>query len=56
MRVGIISILQESNTFIQGKTTLRDFQNDILAEGDSIRQKFQDSHHEIGVFSKGFKN
>ena len=30
MRVGIISILQESNTFIQGKTTLQDFQNDIL--------------------------
>ncbi|MCY2941749.1 MAG: M81 family metallopeptidase [Planctomycetota bacterium] len=55
MRVGIISILQESNTFIQGKTTLRDFQNDILSEGDSICQKFQNSHHEIGGFFKGLQ-
>jgi len=55
MRVGIISILQESNTFIQGKTTLQDFQNDILLEGDCICQKFQDSHHEIGGFFKGLK-
>ncbi len=56
MRVGIIGILQESNTFIQGKTTLQDFQNDILSEGDSICQKFQDSHHEIGGFFKGLQN
>jgi len=55
MRVGIISILQESNTFIQGKTTLQDFQNDILLEGNSICQKFQDSHHEIGGFFKGLQ-
>jgi|GEM_PF-4272949 len=51
MSVGIISILQESNTFIQGKTTFQNFQNDILSEGDSICQKFQDSHHEIRCFS-----
>lgn len=41
MRVGIISILQESNTFIQGKTTLRDFQNDILAEGTVYAKSFK---------------
>ncbi|NDE05011.1 MAG: hypothetical protein EB003_10230, partial [Flavobacteriia bacterium] len=55
MRVGIISILQESNTFIQGQTNLKDFQNDILSEGDSIREKFQNSHHEIGGFFKGLE-
>lgn len=55
MRVGIISILQESNTFIQGTTNLKDFQNDILSEGDSIREKFQNSHHEIGGFFKGLE-
>ncbi len=50
MRIGIVGILQESNTFIQNKTTLKDFQNDILAEGVEVREKFYDSHHEIGGF------
>jgi len=56
MRVGIIALLQESNTFISGKTTLEHFQQDVLLTGEDIRRYFQDAPHEIGGFFQGLKN
>ena len=53
MRVGIIALLQESNTFLPGKTTLAHFQHDLLCEGEEIRQRLAGSHHEVGGFFAG---
>lgn len=55
MRVGIIALLQESNTFISGKTTLEHFQQDVLLSGEDIRQHFSDAPHEVGGFFHGLK-
>src|SRR4051812_28674615 len=53
MRVGIVALLQESNTFIREKTTLAHFQQELLLEGESIRERLAASHHEIGGFFAG---
>ncbi len=53
MRIGIISIQHESNTFVQTPTTLADFRQDVLARGEEVRQVFQDSTHELGGFFVG---
>ena len=53
MRVGIISLQHESNTFIQSATTLADFERDVLATGDQIYPIFKDAAHEIGGFFAG---
>jgi microcystin degradation protein MlrC len=50
MRVGIIAFLQESNTFLAGRTTLADFERDLLCEGEEVRRRFAGSHHEVGGF------
>ena len=47
MRVGIIALLQESNTFLSGKTTLADFERDLLCEGGEVRRRLGDAHHEV---------
>lgn len=53
MRVGIIALMQESNTFIAGPTTFAHFEQDLLLEGDAIRARFADTHHEVGGFFAG---
>ena len=53
MRVGIIALLQESNTFIAAPTTLAHFEQDILVEGDAVRARLADAHHEVGGFFAG---
>jgi microcystin degradation protein MlrC len=53
MRVGIIGLLHESNTFIDRRTTIADFQAETLLTGEAIRQRFADAHHEIGGFFAG---
>jgi len=53
MRVGIIALLQESNTFIAGATTLVHFEADILLDGDAVRARFDGAHHEVGGFFAG---
>ena len=53
MRVGIIALLQESNTFIAAPTTLAHFEQDILVEGDAVRTRLADAHHEVGGFFAG---
>lgn len=50
MRVGIIAFLQESNTFIAGRTTLADFERDLLCEGEEVRRQLAGSHHEVAGF------
>jgi microcystin degradation protein MlrC len=53
MRVGIIALLQESNTFIAGRTTLAHFEQDLLAEGEAVRERLAEAHHEVGGFFAG---
>lgn len=50
MRIGIIGLLHESNTFLGRPTTLADFENQTLLEGEAVRVHFSGSHHEIGGF------
>jgi microcystin degradation protein MlrC len=52
-RVGILALLQESNTFLAGRTTLAHFEQDLLAEGDAVRARLADAHHEVGGFFAG---
>lgn len=55
-RIGIIALIQESNTFLSRPTTIADFQRDVLATGQEIQSRFEDSPHEIGGFFAGFAN
>ena len=50
MRIGIIALLHESNTFAAQPTTIDSFQADILLAGESIRESLSTSQHEIGGF------
>jgi microcystin degradation protein MlrC len=54
-RVGIIGLLQESNTFIDGKTTLQHFEDDLFLIGDAILEQMADAPHEVGGFLEGLK-
>lgn len=53
MRVGIVALLQESNTFIDGETTRRHFEEDLLARGEAVRERLADAEHEVGGFFEG---
>lgn len=48
MRVAILGIYHESNTFLHSKTTLKDFERGHLLEGAAIREEYGDAYHEIG--------
>ena len=52
-RVGIVVLLQESNTFLAGKTTLDHFDADVLATGPTVREALAAAHHEVGGFFSG---
>src|SRR5437867_13435690 len=56
MRVGILGIQHESNTFMRRPTTLEDFQRKTLLHGEEIREKFAGGHHEIGGFFEGLEH
>ncbi len=56
MRIGIIAIQHESNTFVQTATTLDDFRHDALVCGEEVRQAFDGALHEIGGFFTGLKH
>jgi microcystin degradation protein MlrC len=53
MRIGIIGILHESNTFVSRPTTIEDFERESLLVGDAVRSRFEGSHHELGGFFAG---
>lgn len=53
MRVGIIGLSHESNTFIQSPTTFEEFRRNLLLVGEEVRQEYGDAHHEVGGFLQG---
>ena len=53
MRVGILCLIQESNTFLNRNTKFHHFEEDFFLEGNEIREKMVDSHHEVGGFLEG---
>lgn len=56
MRVGIISLLHESNTFVTAPTTLANFRRDVLLVGHEILPHFEAAHHEVGGFITGLRD
>jgi len=54
-RVGIVALLQESNTFLAGRTTLAQFAADLLVSGESVRTQLAAAHHEVGGFFAGLE-
>lgn len=54
-RVGILALIQESNTFLSRKTTIDDFHSDVLLYGEDIRAKFVGAPHELGGYFEGLK-
>src|SRR5438874_6878462 len=51
MRIGIIALLQESNTFIGQPTKLAHFEQELLATGEAVRERLAGTHHEVaGMF------
>jgi microcystin degradation protein MlrC len=51
MRIGIIALLQESNTFIQAPTTFAHFAEELLVTGEAMRERLAGTHHEVaGMF------
>lgn len=47
MRIGILALIQESNTFISEPSTFRHFQEELVVKGEEMRQRFAGAHHEI---------
>jgi microcystin degradation protein MlrC len=52
-RVGIIALIQESNTFLPGITTFEHFRQDLLLTGEEVRSHFANAHHEVRGFFDG---
>lgn len=52
-RVGIVGLLQESNTFIDGTTRRAHFETDLLLRGEAIRTAMAGAPHEVGGFFAG---
>ena len=50
MRVGIVALLHESNTFAGSTTPLARFEEDLLVEGESVRDRLAGTHHEVAGF------
>lgn len=56
MRVGVTVLKHESNTFLPGRTTLADFQREVLATGEAARDHYRDAHHEAAGFFEGLRS
>ena len=56
MRIGIISLIHESNTFIRTPTTLEDFRRESLLTGDAVTERWAPAAHEIGGFLQGIQS
>jgi microcystin degradation protein MlrC len=51
MRVGVLSLIHESNTFLPQPTEIENFRSNLIAEGKGMRAAFEGAHHEVaGVF------
>jgi len=55
MRVGIISLIHESNTFIHTPTVMDDFRREALLIGSEIADRWASAAHEIGGFFEGLQ-
>ncbi|MBA2117393.1 M81 family metallopeptidase [Bremerella alba] len=55
MRIGLIALLHESNTFAHDRTTWDCFQRDILVSGSEVLTRFMKAHHEMGGFIHGLQ-
>jgi microcystin degradation protein MlrC len=55
MRIGIIALLQESNTFIPQPTTLAHFEQDMLVTGQEVCTRLAHAHHEVGGMLHGLE-
>lgn len=53
MRIGIVALLHESNTFSAQPTRIDSFRENVLLTGEAIRAALQDTHHEVGGFFGG---
>lgn len=53
MRVGILSLIHESNTFSHTPTTLDLFRRDGILTGEAVADHFRDGFHEISGFLDG---
>src|SRR5262245_57517550 len=53
MRVGVIAIQYEANSFLKGTAGVDAFQETWLYRGDAARSAVQDSFHEVGGFYHG---
>ena len=53
MRVGILGLQHETNTFIHAPTGIDAFRGNLLATGDSFRDAVAGSKHELGGFFAG---
>jgi microcystin degradation protein MlrC len=50
MRVGVVGLQHESNTFAPGATPLAAFERDTLHSGAAVRDRYAGTHHEVGGF------
>lgn len=50
MRIGIIGLQHESNTFVPTLTTMENFQREVVATGQGVRDFYGSLPHEIGGF------
>ena len=55
MRIGIISLIHESNSFAVTPTTIELFHRDSLMIGEAVREAFEGGHHQISGFFEGLK-
>lgn len=55
MRVGIVGLQHESNTFLDRPTTWEHFEQGALLAGRAIRTEYQEAHHEVGGFFEGLE-
>jgi hypothetical protein len=55
MRVGVVALLHESNTFIKEPTHAAHFEGDLLLIGDPLVETLIDTHHEVGGFLTGLR-
>lgn len=53
MRIGIVGIQHESNTFLPIPTTIEHFRNGAILTGEAIRRDYGDSHHELSGYFAG---
>ncbi len=50
MRIGIVGIMHESNTFAPEPTTFDLFEQDVFLVGEALREQMSDTHHEVSSF------